>query len=428
MAGFAPPSPPAYWPAPPPSVVWTIGSIIPATATAVQQWAAEILERERNTVILTGAGVATVASEVGTLVMYDAAAVLAAGAGTAQEVNWITGWLGDVLYTIGSWIWGKLEWLWSVMKDLAEAIHLKTIMRVHEIMLIVNPWYRNVMKRVYAALGEASHALGFVPEFLVLAIRNTRNLVLDFSTSIGHKYDLAEVAWLKSLDNFLSHMSTKMKQYEKNPEELFHDLAQLLEKPAMDGKGGFLSTMWTSVEELLDRAVKAGQDIQQVTRDFQRLLLDLPGFIRQYLPPELLEAVAAASHVITSDILPKLTELDRTIEAARKREEDLRKKLTEAAAKILSPVETIRKLPEATLPEQQEVFDALAKIQEPRYAQAVLDLSRAMTGLHAELDQALKLPVPEVPAPSILRLEPVTPAVAPLAPGVSRRGWSVGDY
>jgi len=170
-------------------------------------------------------------------------------------------------------------------KALLEAIHFKTILALHNVSMLVSSSYREAMRKVYQRLSEVSAALGFWPQFISIAIRNVRTLVLDASSTMGRKYDLAEVGWLTDLNGALTKMSEKMNEYRNSPEMLFLDLDEWLVAPAMDAKGSFMATVLMTIDGTLKLTTSVVASVVTLSDDLARLVADLPDTIKEHIAP-----------------------------------------------------------------------------------------------------------------------------------------------
>lgn len=170
-------------------------------------------------------------------------------------------------------------------KALLEAIHFKTVLALHNVAMLVSTSYRAAMMKVYQRLADVSQALGFWPQFISIAIRNVRTLVLDASTTMGRKYDLAEVGWLTDLNGALTKMSDRMTEYKNNPEELFLDLDEWLVAPAMDAKGSFMATVIMALDGTIKVTNSVVTSVVTLSDDLARLVADLPDTIKSHIQP-----------------------------------------------------------------------------------------------------------------------------------------------
>ncbi|GAH42119.1 unnamed protein product, partial [marine sediment metagenome] len=109
-------------------------------------------------------------------------------------------------YVKGS-LWAKIKgWIKVIQAGLdafLTAIHYDTLHAIHRIAYLTSKDYRETMNKVYNEISKASESLGLGPYYLQLFLQNARGLILAVSTSFGRSYDMAEMEWLATFDEYL---------------------------------------------------------------------------------------------------------------------------------------------------------------------------------------------------------------------------------
>ena len=396
-----------------------------------------------STVAIVASVVAGIVSTVVTIVAAIARTVASV---VIPIVSGIVSVFSGVGYTIGSYIEDVASWLategqtlyttlkdWthavnSCLKGILEAIHFKTILEVHNIAMLVSSDYRDMMKRVYDGIGEASKALGFGPEFLALAIQNSRALVLDASSAMGHKYDLSQVQWLQSLSSWLNRVNTVAETYEKNPEAVFYDLAQLIDKPAMDAKGSFTQVLVQAVSDATDITNKIVRELTTMGQDLDKWASDLPKFIKDQVQPLIHGFTGPLQDAIKTYYDPIIADIKGSIEEYNKAKEKIEQNVGGIVERLKNPGTYLKEIDGLPADQKTEAELTLADIASRSLQPWTLGIYAARQALDQQFNQQLATPTPTISAPSVLLLEPI--GVAPPQPGalIPRASWFVGDF
>lgn len=165
------------------------------------------------------------------------------------------------------------------------AISWTTVLAVHNIAYLLSKDYRNMINNLYQQIGQVSQAIGLGAESLYLFFQNARTLVIDASTSLGQRYDLASISYLQSFSNYLKTIKGDMSIYAKNPGQLIQDIAQYLEKPAQDAKAEAMQVVYGSIQALSGFVNDTLKTTKTLEQDLLRLTADLPESIRRYVKP-----------------------------------------------------------------------------------------------------------------------------------------------
>jgi len=203
--------------------------------------------------------------------------------GVAGWVSGLFSWIWSGLSTIGGWIssaWGKVAtWatsLYNYWKGFADWIHLDELRKAHEIGQIVSPEYREAVEKVYDQIAEVSEDLGLGAGFMLLALSDARNLVLDTTSLFGHPYDMAESEWVGSLGGFLSDFNEKAEDYKNNPSGLIIDIQNYFEPDMISARSGFQVTMMTFMETTITGLETTVGEVVKLKGSLEQAILHLP--------------------------------------------------------------------------------------------------------------------------------------------------------
>lgn len=310
----------------------------------------------------------------------------------------------------------------------AEAIHLTTILDIHNIATLVSSDYRNMMFNVYSEISEVSSALGFYPQFLPLAFRNSRQLVLSSSNLMGRKYDLAQVEWLTTFNSYLTEFNKHAKEYENNPEALFYDLEQLVEKPSMDAGGSTMQTVFVSINDTV-KAVKATvADTVTVRDDLNRLISDLPERIRSQIKPYTDPIIRQFDDFITNTYDPAIKEFQSLLD----RFSDLQKKnlsdIDDVVERLAKPGDYLLEIDSLLEADRLDQEGKIAEISTRRFRTDVDELAKEAVPISMQLTK-LKALLEEKRIPPIWKVAEMEKPFRPAGVKAARRAtWFVGDY
>lgn len=310
----------------------------------------------------------------------------------------------------------------------AEAIHLTLLLEINTIAMLVSEDYRNMMSGVYAQMGAVSVALGFYPQFLALAIRNSRNVVLSTSNLLGRKYDLAEVRWLVTFNDYLTEFNKKAKTYERNPGALFYDLEQLIERPAMDASGSAMQTVFISISDTLKAVEATVQDTMTVRDDLDRLIYDLPEKIQSQIKPYTDPIIKQFDDFIRQTYDPAITQfqslLDKFSDLQGKNISDLEG----VVGRLAKPGDYLLEIDSLLGADRLDQEGKIADISSRTYREDITKYIDYNKVILEDLETESKVPYPSVPPPVLLTLEPTEPTTLPPERITRIDTWFVGDY
>lgn len=313
-------------------------------------------------------------------------------------------------------------------KAFLTAIHFDTLMGVHKVAMLVSEDYRGVIRAVYGEITKVSSALGFGPYFLVLALQNTRNLIMDVSTSLGMRYDLAEVQWLSTFQGYLKNFAGATYRYSNNPEALFFDLSRWVERDALDKKGMFIEGLVTTIEKTTEAVTGVIESVVVIRDDLSKLVMDLPEAIRSQVEPAIMPYIEKFDTFIIDTYDPYKRELDRIIGQVKSLQDSQRLKMTSLVDRLKKPADYLFEIDKLEDWEREDQEKKLDDISGRYYRRQLSDMSDAMEPVRAELAKvrdALLRPVELLPWEGG---ELEAPVAKPIGEIDKAKTWYVGDY
>ncbi|MHA2264788.1 MAG: hypothetical protein ACXAEN_20545 [Candidatus Thorarchaeota archaeon] len=379
-----------------------------------------------------GAAIAVAAAAIAAVTVTVVTALVTAltwfGSYVVAQIGWLSNWMTLSARSAYTWFSGYVASISHTFEAILEAIHFKTIMQIHSIVYIVSPQYRAMMVKVYDAIGNASKALGLGPQFLTLAIQNTRNLVLDVTGMFGQRYDLGQVSWMATLNKYLNHFNTYAYKYANNPEAVFWDLAELIERPAQDAKGSFQLSMIQGLETALEFAAQVGKDLHRLGIDVETLYHDLPEFIKSKIPAPSDTFWPQMTGWLNEWYIPTMNALNTEISSWADELEAAQGRTSELVDKLRKPGDMMKALDNLPSWEREQQEDLLDEYTNRRLARVVLDLMPTFTSERNRLEANARIPIPPPTVSPPLSYEPAYATVVGPGTMVPRRTWFVGDF
>jgi len=308
------------------------------------------------------------------------------------------------------------------------AMHFSTLVGVHKLALLVSVDYRNAIRQVYSEITRVSSALGFGPYFLVLAMQNTRNLILDVSTSMGMRYDLAEVQWLGAFQGYLKDFAGASYRYKNNPEAVFFDLARWVEKDALDKKGAFIEGVVRGVERTVEAVEGIVEQTVVIRDDLDRLIKQLPDSIRVQIQPYIQPVIQKFDDFIADNYDPYKEEIDRIISKIESLQGTQRNKMFLLVDRLKRPGSYLLEIDKL---EEWDRVDQERKVSDIATRQLGRDINEMQPHIgivSAELEKITKAMeyISLIPLDMPVELEaPVRPAYVKAK---ERETWYIGDY
>jgi len=313
-------------------------------------------------------------------------------------------------------------------KAMLTAIHFDTLVRVHHVLEIVSPNYRELLRSVYGEISKVSEALGFGPHFLSLALQNMRTLVLDASSLFGRGYDMGEIQWLNSFQGYLSKFSAATYRYANDPEALFFDMARWVEKPMLDNKGSFIEGLIITVERTTEAVEGFVDDLTTVRDDFDRLVLQLPENIREHVEPLVRPYLEKFDNFKEANYDPFEKEINRLLDAVEVEQKAHRERMDDIIERLKKPGDLLEDIDRLSLAErllQEDKISAIANRSLTRGSETGTPFRdqaiKGLLGIREAFTEQRERPswyVEEMEMPS-------RPAGAPVK---ERKTWFVGDY
>jgi hypothetical protein len=326
--------------------------------------------------------------------------------------------------TVGS----AISAITSGFKAFLEAIHFHTLIQINDIAYLVSSDYREMMNKVYAELADFSNAVGLGAQFITLAIRNARNIVLDVSTMVGRNYDLAEVNWLNEMNGFFTTISDNARRIANDPYLLLSYIDEQLIKPSADLKGSVMQGLFNTVDTILDFTDKTVDDIATLKSDLQTFVNDLPASIKEDIKPLIDAAIEPFDSFMDKVYTPNFTKVSQVLDILSVRLDDRTDDINNLVDRLRKPgdlLQSVDLLPSSERTEQRTKMFTTVNTPIINIATKSDEILQDEINSLDSISEALKVSLPETPY-NVPEEESLTKGTQG-KPG-SEDSWYVGDY
>jgi len=311
---------------------------------------------------------------------------------------------------------------------LLTAIHFDTLVSVHKLAFLVSEDYRVIIRGVYSEITRISEALGYGPYFMVLFLQNARNLVLDVSTSMGMKYDLAQVEWLSVSQGYLKSFSAATYRYSNNPEALLFDLERWVDRPAMDRKGEFIQAIIRGVQRTTEAVEEIVTDVVVIRDDIDKLVKDLPETIRNRVDPVIAPYIEKFDTFITETYDPYKASLDSIMEGITSLQGRQREEVAVLIDRLKKPADYLLEIDHFSDEDRFDQERKFGDISTRQYHRDVNEFVQKAEPASAELAKIREALRAVIPMPLGFPEEIETPVRPAGVKASLRKTWFVGDY
>uniref|UniRef100_A0A6H1ZP41 Uncharacterized protein n=1 Tax=viral metagenome TaxID=1070528 RepID=A0A6H1ZP41_9ZZZZ len=344
--------------------------------------------------------------------------------GTAHAIAAAEAYNATAVMTMATWVHG----VYSGWQTISSALHLDMLYKIHQIAYLVSEDYRLQWAKIYQQVNEVGTALGMGAHTLNLLFENARTAVLDISTGMGKRFDLAEVTWLSTYNEMLKEWDKTATQYAKNPENFIWWITQNVYRPGYDAKASAMLSIMRGVDSALGLVKSTAETLTKVRNDVMKLIGDLPEVIRKEIMPKLEKVVKEFDDFMKLTYDPTMKMINSAFAVVGKDLDEQKEKARLLTDRLKRPghyLKEIDSLPDAERHEDELTLADIANRQMNRGAEDFAGMTNMFESLTDE-DIERGIEVPEPPAFPKAKFKPYKP----LEPGETEKKDSpfVGDY
>ncbi len=330
----------------------------------------------------------------------------------------------EMVWAVGTWIETGQE----VFSKFMDAIHFRTIMAIHRIAYMTSEAYRNVFIDITTAISRVSSQLGLPVYYIQNALENARIVVHDLGATLGQSWDMSEITWLNTMNDFLETIKEKTDLYSKKPAALLWDIYQKIYKPAYDTKASAARVVFDTIDKNIRAIETIFENTDTLTKSFSKFVKELPAEVRKEIEPTVRPLLESWQKDIVSGYMKEFRSYEKLLgynAAAMKRSQNTVYALSQKLAFPGDLLEGVNDLGPLSKARQEH---KIAEVASRAYAHdrelVVIDLDDTFE----RIDRQTKGITPPVKAPAwaIPKGESRPPPDVEELP--ERKGWQVGDY
>jgi hypothetical protein len=338
----------------------------------------------------------------------------------------------DLLNTISVEVWadvyGALSTVSTVFKSVLDIIHFKTLMKIHDIAMLVSENYRKTMFDVMSSLVDVSIALKQSGGFLPLVLNNAKSVCLDVSSAMGRSFDIGELSYVQHLMEWANNFQHVATYFAGRPYDIISNVEYYITKPEIDNKATIFQTLFLSVDKTLDAAENMALYVGQLRDDLNRFGGQLPGFVKDAIQPYIKQATGALDEFINTTYKPALQQLQDITNILHGDLSVEKGKLETLAKRLVKPANYLKEidtLPDDQRIEQEQAIGEIATRSLFRYVPGqksnLDDIKAVLDGIETVVEMEIKPPSWEVTQGEIEKIEDTIPVEGRNTP-------FVGDY
>jgi len=330
----------------------------------------------------------------------------------------------EMIWSAGSWIkTGQ-----AVFSRVMDAIHFRTIMSIHNIAYMTSKAYRGVFIDITTAISKVSKDLGLDPYYIQNALENARIVVHDLGATLGQSWDLSEITWLNTMNDFLTTIKEKTDLYSQKPAALLWDIYQKIYKPAYDTKASTARVVFDAVDKNIQAIEKQFEKVDTLSKSFSKLIIELPAEVRKEIEPTVRPMLDMWKTTIKNEYMKEFRKIAKLIgynaealESSKDRLYSL-SRLIAFPGNLLEGVDDLSPLSKAN--QERKIAEVANRAYSPYQDLVVQDFTQTQ----AAIAHRLANPIPPSKPPAWYL--PETPGIIS-PPGIipkPRTSWQVGDF
>lgn len=355
--------------------------------------------------------------------------------GIAGAAYGVWSWIWGGLTEIGGWISSGWKWisgwataLYSYWKDFLSWMHWDDIKTVSDIGEIISPEYKQAVDDLYNEIAKVSDDLGLGSGYMLLALADARNVIMDTSSLLGRSYDIGEVAWIQNLTGYLGEFSDKAESYKNNPEGLLLDIQSYFEPEIIATRTGFqnimIGFMDTSVKGLKETAL----NLVKLKDSMETAILHLPAKISGPLYRHMEAEFKAFDTFIDDKFTPAIDAVQGVTALLSELGTTHTKQIGDISGLLSNPGEVLANINALPEIERLRQEDMITEISNRAYRTESRERNEVVDEANKELVLIADALEKERKPPSFLRLEyEGKPRPVGIADGAFV-SWQVGDY
>lgn len=363
--------------------------------------------------------------------------------------EWLSSWVGGVaallivllVYVVGPiavgiledvGIIGMLESMKEIMEKVGEAIlvtiHWRELMLISDIASFIWDDYKNLINKLYNAMGSLSEELGYETGFIILAIRNARNVIRQAGILVGVPKEYIELEGMDATAQALQEVNDHFHYYAAHPEHFLEHLDDNVIYPYEDTASGTQGEFLAEIGEALQTARDTVDNLNNLKEATDKLVEDLPDEINSRINEWYLPVAKQWDNFYVNEYTARINTVDNIINRIDEYNAELKAnqdKLKVISTKPMSYLWNLRYVDEAVFNVQIRLMGCLAW----QGLQQVIDDNKKpgyeIGSVVASIIDSIKS---FKPTPFFLTFEPETAGLENVKKIGAGKSWQVGDY
>jgi len=328
-------------------------------------------------------------------------------------------------------VWSVHTWLetgQAVFSGFMDAIHFRTIMAIHNIAYMTSNAYRAVFLDITTAISRVSSQLGLPAYYIQNALENARIVVHDLGATLGQSWDLSEITWLNTMNDFLVTIKEKTDLYSQKPAALLWDIYQKIYKPAYDTKASAARVVFDTLDRNIHAIETIFENADKLTKSFSKFVSELPAEVRKEIEPTVIPLLELWQTHIRNDYMEKFRDFEKLLGYNAAAMEKSKNTVYALSRMIAFPGDLLEGVdglaPLSRLNQERKIAEVSNRAYQPYRDVVAKDFDEMGSAIAHRL--ANPIPPSKPPAWYLPELEGVIspPGMAPQ----TRRSWFVGDF
>ncbi len=325
-------------------------------------------------------------------------------------------------------IWTAITFVWKIIKVIADVLSVIKATGIDT--LLYNTWeaYRQARDNLTAWISGVSKKLGWGIDGLNALLSSVMGISGIVSGITGKEREWGGLQFIIKSQNTLQLIANNVKKVQEDPSFLFNIIADQEFTIMRNETAKWLSDVTKTIQKGADIANTAVAGVKDVFDNLQDFKNHLPANVAKFIPQSVWDGINNADSYINDNIVPALSDLNKSLESVNAVITDQRNRADALAAKLAKPATLLKgidELPAAERTAEEKIIDEVTARETARQNEAAL---AANASTFAALDAIIAGVKPPTPQPQFLDLISVPGRTRPGIKIEPRETWMVGGY
>lgn len=344
--------------------------------------------------------------------------------GEIPLIAWVVEWAMSAWGTIAGWATA----LYGYWNDFLDWMHWDTVKDAHDVGYIVSPEYREAVNEVYNQISEFSEELGLGSGFMLLALQNARNVIMDVGSFMGHPYDINEVDWVFMMGGYLQEFNNYAEEMVDNPGGLITDIQEYFERDLVNLKARTQIALIDTTTNIIGSAKALAQNVERLKSSIAKTIYELPDKIGRPIYEALEAGFDTVDNFLVNEFTPALEILEDVTGVLTIDVDTHKGQLSVLSQQVLNPGEMLSNIDALPKTERLRQEAQITEITTRSFSTEATERNEVIDETNKELTTIADALQRERRPPAFLQLEyEGAPKPTSISNGVFA-SWQVGDY